>query len=70
MGGRSVAARPFCIEPLEGVFERRGGFDHAIRANFARPSWFIRLRDLMAIVTSVARPVSWRDFMVSPMTRL
>jgi hypothetical protein len=52
------------------VFERRGGFDHAIRENFARPSWFIRLRDLMPIAGSVARRVSWRDFKASPMTRL
>jgi hypothetical protein len=58
------------MEPLQGVFEGRGGFDHAIRENFARPSWFIRLRDLTAIATSVARRVSWRDFKVSPMTRL
>jgi hypothetical protein len=40
------------------------------RTDIARPSWFIRLRDLMAIATSVARRVSWRDFKVSPMTRL
>jgi len=45
-------------------------FDHAIRTNFARPSSFIRLRDLTAIATSVVRRASWRDFMVSPMTRL
>ena len=37
--------RPYCMEALQRVFGRRGGFDHAIRANFVRPSWFIRLRD-------------------------
>ncbi len=52
------------------VFDRWISFDHAIRTNFARPSSFIRLRDLTAIATSVVRRASWRDFMVSPMTRL
>src|SRR5450755_4147304 len=68
--GDDCGDRPCCMEPLQGVLEHRGGFDHAIRENCARPSWFIRLRDLMAIATSVARRVSWRDFRVSPMTRL
>jgi hypothetical protein len=59
-----------CIETFGNVFGRWISFDHAIRTNFARPSWFIRLRDLTAIATSVARRASWRDFKVSPMTRL
>jgi hypothetical protein len=58
------------MEIFEEIFDGWISFDHATRTNFARPSSFIRLRDLTAIATSVARRVSWRDFMASPMTRL
>jgi hypothetical protein len=43
------------MEPLQGVFERHGGLDHAIRENFARPSWFIRLSFETAQYRVVAR---------------
>ena len=67
---RLGVTRACCMEIFEDVFGRWISFDHAIRTNFARPNSFIRLRDLTAITTSVARRVSWRDFRASPMTRL
>ncbi len=64
------SSRPCCMEILQDAFGRRRRFDHATRTNFARPSAFLRLSDLTAIATSVAGRASWRDFSVSPMTRL
>src|SRR5271170_6503953 len=61
---------PCCMETLRDPFERWRGFDHATRTNLALPSLVIRLSDLTAIATSVARRASRRDFNVSPMTRL
>ena len=61
---------PCCMETLRDPFGRWRGFDHATRTNFALPSLVIRLSDLTAIATSVARRASRRDFNVSPMTRL
>ena len=58
------------METLRDPFGRWRGFDHATRTNFALPSLVIRLSDLTAIATSVARRASRRDFNVSPMTRL
>jgi hypothetical protein len=58
------------MEIFEDAFGRWISFDYAIRTNFAGPSSFMRLRDLTAIATSVARRVSWRDFKASRMTRL
>jgi len=62
--------RPCCTEAFQDPFGRCRGFDHATQTNCARPSSFIRLSDLTAIATSVARRASWRHFNVSPMTRL
>ena len=61
---------PCCMETLRDPFGRLRGFDHATRTNFALPSLVIRLSDLTAIATSVARRASRWDFNVSPMTRL
>jgi hypothetical protein len=61
---------PCCMETLRDPFGRWRGFDHATRTNFALPSLVIRLSDLTAMATSVARRASWREFSASPMTRL
>jgi hypothetical protein len=45
-------------------------FYYATRMKLARPSSFIRFRDLTPIATSVTRRASWRDLNASPMTRL
>ena len=51
--------------------QRRGrGIIYATRTKSACPSLRIRLRDLIAMATSVTRRASSRDFKVSPMTRL
>ncbi len=47
-----------CIETFGNGFGRCISFDHAIRTNFARPSSFIRLRDLTAIDLAAAMLVS------------
>jgi electron transfer flavoprotein alpha/beta subunit len=59
--GVDVAPRPCCTEAFQYEPGRPRGFDHATRTNCARSSSVIRLSDLTAIATSVARREPWRD---------
>ena len=68
----SRQGRALCATLLHGGFARRVLTSRRLRSCYSSEyrTPRVRLRDLMAIATSVARRVSWRDFKVSPMTRL
>ena len=71
-GNRPVYLRDVSL--LHGGMEWRVGtlrrITQATRTNLACPNSRIRLSDLTAMTTSVARRASWREFSASPMTHL
>jgi transposase len=64
------ALRDFVAWSLRSARWRRREINYATRTQMACPRSRIRLSDLTAIATSVARRASSRDFKISPITRL